>query len=71
MFRIGQVWNRSFRRVTHRLDIVAVGIEHEGAVIIGVIVRANAGCTTGLFRSRPEVQPRSNSVLLRFRPISV
>jgi hypothetical protein len=44
MFRFKQVWNRSFRHVTHGLDIVTVGIAHEGAVIMGVIMRANAGC---------------------------
>jgi hypothetical protein len=33
----------SFRRVAHRLNVVAVGIEHEGAVIIRMIMRAKAG----------------------------
>ena len=30
----------SLRQVADRLDIVAVGIEHEGPVIIGVVIRA-------------------------------
>jgi len=30
---------RCFGRVTDRLDAMAVGIEHEGAVIVGVILR--------------------------------
>jgi hypothetical protein len=29
--------------VADRLDVVAVGIEHEGAVVIGVIMRADPG----------------------------
>jgi hypothetical protein len=29
--------------VAHRLDIVPVRIEHEGAVVVGVIVRPQAG----------------------------
>jgi hypothetical protein len=29
--------------VADRLDIVAVGIEHEGAVIVRMIMRADAG----------------------------
>src|SRR6266700_2879751 len=33
----------SRRRVAHGLDIVAVAIEHEGAVVTGVIMRADAG----------------------------
>jgi hypothetical protein len=28
----------SLRAMTHGLDIVAVGIEHEGGVIVGVVV---------------------------------
>ena len=30
----------SRRRVTHRLDIVAIGIEHKGAVVVRMIVGA-------------------------------
>jgi hypothetical protein len=34
----------SLRRVADRFDVVAIGIEHEGAVIIGMIMRTNARC---------------------------
>jgi hypothetical protein len=30
-------------RVTHGFDVVAVGVEHEGAVVAGVVVRARTG----------------------------
>jgi len=33
----------SLRRVAHRFDVVAIGIEHEGAVLTGMIVGADAG----------------------------
>src|SRR5258708_23587431 len=33
----------SCRRVTDSLDVVTVGIEHERAVIVGMIMRADAG----------------------------
>src|SRR5438477_2375765 len=42
MFRDG-FWNRSLRRVAHRLDVMAIGVEHKSAVVIGVIVGADAG----------------------------
>src|SRR5438094_9966029 len=32
----------SRRRVTDRFDIVAVGVEHEGSVVVGMIVRTDA-----------------------------
>ena len=38
-------FDSSRRSVTDSLDIVPIGIEYEGAVVIGMIVRANAGST--------------------------
>src|ERR1700730_6826131 len=34
-------WAR--RRMAHRLDTMTVGIQHKGAVIVGVILRPNPG----------------------------
>src|SRR6516164_8517569 len=35
--------SRACRRMTNRLDAMTVGIQHEGAVIVGVILRSKSG----------------------------
>jgi hypothetical protein len=39
----GAIDSTEIRLVTAGLDVVAVGVEHERAVVTGVVVRANAG----------------------------
>jgi hypothetical protein len=43
MFRAATAGTLSLGRVAYRFDVVAVGIEHKGAVVIRVIMGADAG----------------------------